>query len=169
MSAGLWNWRACSYCPSTNGQKGGGESRSAAGVGRDFQSFASHHHPCIPPSLRRLVVMHAELAGFSVSRHFFRSPHAASVQALQFGFMLARTPCTCTTALLFLTAVRWRPMGKGGANGICSARGSSRKWQHPWHVCWGSFGSLKGRPKGNACLIVFAGVRVACKSAPGLV
>ena len=67
-------------------------------------------------------------------------------------------------ALLFLTAVRWRPMGKSGANGICSAQGSSRKWQHPWHVCWGSFGSFKGRPKGNACLIVFAGVRPACKS-----
>ena len=108
-------------------------------------------------------------AGFSVTRHFFRSPHAASVQALQFGFMLVRTPCSCTTVLLFLTAVRWRPMGKSGANGLFSAQGSSRKWQHPWHACWGSFGSLKGRPKGNTCLIVFAGVRVACKSAPGLV
>ena len=28
---------------------------------------------------------------------------------------------------------------------------------------WGSFGSLKGRPKGNACLIVFACVRHAYK------
>ena len=93
----------------------------------------------------------------------FRSPHVASVQALQFGFMLVRTPCSCTRVLLFLTAVRWRPMGKSGANGLFSAQGSSRKWQHPWHVCWGSFGSLKGRSKGNACLIVFVCVRHAYK------
>ena len=43
-----------------------------------------------------------------------------------------------------------------------------REDTHPpgpgWGSSVGSFGSFKGRPKGNTCLIVFACVRLACNS-----
>ena len=127
MSAGIVELPRMLYCPSYKRYESGERSLERSGRrASTSQSFASHHHPCtaLHTTFRcadSLLCMR-NLRDSVCSRHFFRSPHVASVQALQFGFMLARTPCTCTMALLFLTAVRWRPMGKSGANGLSVLR-----------------------------------------------
>ena len=56
MSAGIVELARMLYCPSYKRSESGERSLERSGRrASTSQSIASHHHPCIPPSLRRLI------------------------------------------------------------------------------------------------------------------
>ena len=92
-------------------------------------NFDTHHHPLAPPMFAMYRATQYTAQPLYVPRNMLSWP------------LLCRDYCSssCLGA-----ADRW-PLTMAHVN-MC-APGSSRKWQHPLHECWGVIWIIQGSPK----------------------